>query len=93
MEGVTSDIPNNSEKPLKTNDENGIVRIGARVFSREISWLVKSSEKGESDPSPEKLLRAIFGGNKAGDGERRCFCTKASPSLKGVVIDKETLLV
>ena len=46
----------------------------------------KITPKGESDPSPEeKLLRAIFG-DKAGDVKDASL--KASPSLKGVVIDK-----
>ena len=47
----------------------------------------KITPKGESDPSPEeKLLRAIFG-DKAGDVKDASL--KASPSLKGVVIDKK----
>jgi DNA-directed RNA polymerase beta subunit len=47
----------------------------------------KITPKGESDPSPEeKLLRAIFG-DKAGDVKDASL--KASPSLRGVVIDKK----
>ena len=47
----------------------------------------KITPKGESDPSPEeKLLRAIFG-DKAGDVKDASL--KASPSFKGVVIDKK----
>ena len=47
----------------------------------------KITPKGESDPSPEeKLLRAIFG-EKAGDVKDASL--KASPSTKGVVIDKK----
>lgn len=46
----------------------------------------KITPKGESDPSPEeKLLRAIFG-DKAGDVKDASL--KASPSLSGVIIDK-----
>ena len=45
----------------------------------------KITPKGESDPSPEeKLLRAIFG-DKAGDVKDASL--KATPSLRGVVID------
>ncbi|HEX8548613.1 MAG TPA: DNA-directed RNA polymerase subunit beta, partial [Cytophagaceae bacterium] len=45
----------------------------------------KITPKGETDPTPEeKLLRAIFG-DKAGDVKDASL--KASPSLKGVVID------
>jgi DNA-directed RNA polymerase subunit beta len=67
-------------------DENGIIRIGARVGPGDI-LIGKITPKGESDPSPEeKLLRAIFG-DKAGDVKDASL--KASPSLKGVVIDKK----
>ena len=85
MEELTSDIPNVSEDATKDLDENGIVRIGARIEPGDI-LIGKITPKGESDPSPEeKLLRAIFG-DKAGDVKDASL--KASPSLKGVVIDK-----
>jgi DNA-directed RNA polymerase subunit beta len=46
----------------------------------------KITPKGETDPTPEeKLLRAIFG-DKAGDVKDASL--KATPSIKGVVIDK-----
>ena len=58
---------------------------GARIQPGDI-LIGKITPKGESDPSPEeKLLRAIFG-DKAGDVKDASL--KASPSLKGVVIDK-----
>ena len=86
MEELTSDIPNVSEEATKDLDENGIVRIGARIEPGDI-MIGKITPKGESDPSPEeKLLRAIFG-DKAGDVKDASL--KASPSLKGVVIDKK----
>ena len=86
MEELTSDIPNVSEDATKDLDENGIVRIGARIQPGDI-MIGKITPKGESDPSPEeKLLRAIFG-DKAGDVKDASL--KASPSLKGVVIDKK----
>ncbi len=86
MEELTSDIPNVSEEATKDLDENGIIRIGARVTPGDI-MIGKITPKGESDPSPEeKLLRAIFG-DKAGDVKDASL--KASPSLTGVVIDKK----
>ena len=86
MEELTSDIPNVSEEATKDLDDNGIIRIGARVTPGDI-MIGKITPKGESDPSPEeKLLRAIFG-DKAGDVKDASL--KASPSLNGVVIDKK----
>lgn len=86
LEELTADIPNVSEDATKDLDENGIIRIGAYVTPGDI-LIGKITPKGESDPSPEeKLLRAIFG-DKAGDVKDASL--KASPSLKGVVIDKK----
>nr|MBP7471663.1 DNA-directed RNA polymerase subunit beta [Prevotella sp.] len=86
MEEFTSDIPNVSEEATKDLDDNGIIRVGARVEPGDI-LIGKISPKGESDPSPEeKLLRAIFG-DKAGDVKDSSL--KANPSLSGVVIDKK----
>ncbi len=84
LEELTSDIPNVSEDATKDLDERGIIRVGARVQPGDI-LIGKITPKGESDPSPEeKLLRAIFG-DKAGDVKDASL--KASPSLKGVVIN------
>ena len=86
MEEFTADIPNVSEDATKDLDDNGIVRIGARIEPGDI-MIGKISPKGESDPSPEeKLLRAIFG-DKAGDVKDSSL--KANPSLSGVIIDKK----
>lgn len=86
MEEFTSDIPNVSEEATKDLDENGIIRVGARVVPGDI-MIGKITPKGESDPTPEeKLLRAIFG-DKAGDVKDASL--KANPSLKGVVIDRK----
>ncbi|MCD8310190.1 MAG: DNA-directed RNA polymerase subunit beta [Prevotellaceae bacterium] len=86
VEELTSDIPNVSEEATKDLDENGIIRIGARVVPGDI-MIGKITPKGESDPSPEeKLLRAIFG-DKAGDVKDASL--KANPSLTGVIIDKK----
>ena len=85
MEEFTADIPNVSEEATKDLDENGIIRVGAHVEPGDII-IGKITPKGESDPSPEeKLLKAIFG-EKAGDVKDASL--KASPSLSGVVINK-----
>ncbi len=86
LEELTADIPNVSEDATKNLDENGLIRIGAHIKPGDI-LIGKITPKGESDPSPEeKLLRAIFG-DKAGDVKDASL--KASPSLRGVVIDKK----
>ncbi len=86
QEELTNDIPNVSEEATKDLDENGMIRIGAEVKPGDI-LIGKVTPKGESDPTPEeKLLRAIFG-DKAGDVKDASL--KASPSLRGVVIDKK----
>ena len=85
-EELTNDIPNVSEEATKDLDEHGMIRIGAEVKPGDI-LIGKITPKGESDPTPEeKLLRAIFG-DKAGDVKDASL--KASPSLNGVVIDKQ----
>ncbi len=85
-EELTNDIPNVSEEATKDLDENGMIRIGAEVKPGDV-LIGKITPKGESDPTPEeKLLRAIFG-DKAGDVKDASL--KASPSLRGVVIDKK----
>jgi len=58
---TTSDIPNVSEEKLKDLDEEGIIRVGARVKPRDI-LVGKISPKGEKEWTPEeRLLMAIFG--------------------------------
>jgi len=85
-EELTNDIPNVSEEATKNLDENGMIRIGAEVKPGDI-LIGKITPKGESDPTPEeKLLRAIFGDNA---GDVKDASLKASPSLKGVVINKK----
>jgi len=83
-EEFTREIPNVSEEATKDLDENGLIRVGAKV--QEGDFLIgKITPKGETDPTPEeKLLRAIFG-DKAGDVKD--VSLKASPGLKGVVIN------
>ena len=83
QEELTPEIPNVSEDATKELDENGIIRVGARVKEGDI-LIGKVTPKGETDPSPEeKLLRAIFG-EKA--GEVKDASKRAEPGVKGVVI-------
>ena len=84
LEELTNDIPNVSEDATKDLDERGIIRVGAHVIPGDI-MIGKITPKGESDPTPEeKLLRAIFGDNA---GDVKDASLKATPSLKGVVIN------
>jgi DNA-directed RNA polymerase subunit beta len=83
-EEITKEIPNVGEEALKNLDEDGIVRIGARIQAGDI-LVGKVTPKGETELSPEeRLLRAIFG-EKAGDV--RDASLKAPPGMDGVVID------
>jgi DNA-directed RNA polymerase subunit beta len=83
-EEITREIPNVSEEAVKNLDEEGIVRIGARVKAGDI-LVGKVTPKGETDLTPEeRLLRAIFG-EKAGDV--RDASLKAPPGMDGVVTD------
>jgi DNA-directed RNA polymerase subunit beta len=83
-EEITREIPNVSEEAVKNLDEEGIIRIGARVKAGDI-LVGKVTPKGETDLTPEeRLLRAIFG-EKAGDV--RDASLKAPPGMDGVVID------
>lgn len=60
-EVITCDIPNVSEEALRNLDEEGIVRLGAKVKAGDI-LVGKISPKGEIELSAEeRLLRAIFG--------------------------------
>jgi len=85
-EELTREIPNVSEEATKDLDENGIIRIGAEVKEGDI-LIGKVTPKGETEPTPEeKLLRAIFG-DKAGDVKDASL--KATPGLKGIVVNKK----
>jgi len=60
-EEITRDIPNVGEDALRDLDQDGIIRIGARVKPGDI-LVGKITPKGEKELTPEeKLLRAIFG--------------------------------
>ena len=83
-EEFTREIPNVSDEATKELDENGVIRVGAKVIEGDI-LIGKITPKGETDPTPEeKLLRAIFG-DKAGDVKD--VSLKATPGLRGVVIN------
>ncbi|MBP9718738.1 DNA-directed RNA polymerase subunit beta [Candidatus Gracilibacteria bacterium] len=63
---ITRDIPNVGENRLKDLDEEGIIRIGAKVEEGDI-LVGKITPKGETElTAEERLLRAIFG-DKARD--------------------------
>ncbi len=83
-EELTREIPNVSEEATRNLDENGIIRVGAKIKSGDII-VGKITPKGETDPTPEeKLLRAIFG-DKAGDVKDASL--KTPPGVSGVVIE------
>ena len=52
-EELTAEIPNVSEDATRELDENGIVRIGAKVEEGDI-LIGRVSPKGETDPTPEE---------------------------------------
>jgi len=83
-EEITRDVPGVPEEALLNLDEEGIIRIGARVKPGDI-LVGKVTPKGETILSPEeKLLKAIFG-DKAGDVKDSSL--RASPGTEGIVID------
>jgi DNA-directed RNA polymerase subunit beta len=83
-EQLTREIPNISEEATADLDEQGIIRVGAKIEPGDI-LVGKITPKGETDPTPEeKLLRAIFG-DKAGDVKN--VSLKTPPGVSGTVID------
>jgi DNA-directed RNA polymerase subunit beta len=84
MEEITREIPNVSEEMLGNLDEDGIIRVGARVKAGDI-LVGKVTPKGETELTPEeRLLKAIFG-EKAGDV--RDASLKAPPGMDGIIVD------
>jgi len=84
VEEITREIPNVSEDTVRNLDEDGVIRIGARVKANDI-LVGKVTPKGETELTPEeRLLRAIFG-EKAGDV--RDASLKAPPGMDGIVVD------
>ncbi len=60
-EVITGDIPNVNERILNKLDDQGIVRIGAKVASGDILVGVVAPRGEKELTAEEKLLRAIFG--------------------------------
>jgi DNA-directed RNA polymerase subunit beta len=82
-EEFTRDIPNVSEKMLRNLDENGIIRLGARVGPGDI-LVGKVSPKSKTELTPEeKLLHAIFG--RAGEDVKN-DSLEVPAGVEGVVI-------
>ncbi|GMV27514.1 MAG: DNA-directed RNA polymerase subunit beta [Phycisphaerae bacterium] len=82
-EEFTRDIPNVSEKMLRNLDDQGIIRIGARVGPGDI-LVGKVSPKSKTELTPEeKLLHAIFG--RAGEDVKN-DSLEVPAGVEGVVI-------
>ena len=87
-EQITRDIPSTSGKDLDNLDNEGIVRIGAKVRSGDI-LVGKTTPKSETETTPEfKLLNSIFG-EKA--KEVRDSSLRLPHGSQGVVIDIQRL--
>ncbi len=87
-EKLTRDIPNTGEKALEQLDEEGIIRIGAKVKSGYI-LVGKVTPKSETETTPEfKLLNSIFG-EKA--KEVRDTSLRVPHGVEGTVIDIQRL--
>ena len=85
-EEFTRDIPNVSEKALKSLDETGIVQVGTFVKPGDI-LVGKVSPKSKTELTPEeKLLHAIFG--RAGEDVKNDSLEVPS-GVEGIVIDTQ----
>lgn len=86
---ITRDIPNVGENRLKDLDEEGIVRIGAKVNEGDI-LVGKITPKGETElTAEERLLRAIFG-DKARDVKDTSLRMPGGAS--GTVVNVQTFI-
>jgi len=82
-EEFTRDIPNVSEKALRNLDDEGVIRVGARVGPGDI-LVGKVSPKSKTELTPEeKLLHAIFG--RAGEDVKNDSLEVPS-GIDGIVI-------
>jgi len=82
-EEFTRDIPNVSEKILRNLNEDGVIRIGARVGPGDI-LVGKVSPKSKTELTPEeKLLHAIFG--RAGEDVKN-DSLEVPAGVEGIVI-------
>jgi DNA-directed RNA polymerase subunit beta len=83
-EEITRDIPNVNEDLLRDLDQDGIIRVGAKVRSGDI-LVGKITPKGETElTAEERLLRAIFG-EKA--REVRDTSLRIPHGESGIVVD------
>ena len=87
-EKITRDIPNTSERSFDQLDEEGIIRVGAKVKSAYI-LVGKVTPKSETDSTPEfKLLNSIFG-EKA--KEVRDTSLRTPHGIEGTIVDVQRL--
>ncbi|MBI3312177.1 MAG: DNA-directed RNA polymerase subunit beta, partial [Candidatus Omnitrophica bacterium] len=87
-EEITRDIPNVGEEALKDLDEQGIVRVGAKMGPRDV-LVGKVTPKSETELTPEeKLLKAIFG-EKAEDV--RDTSLRVPAGIEGIIVDVKVL--
>ncbi|MBU0976249.1 DNA-directed RNA polymerase subunit beta, partial [Patescibacteria group bacterium] len=87
-EQITTDIPNVSTYALRNLNEEGIVRVGARVEPRDILVGI-IAPKGETElTAEEKLLRAIFGEYAR---DVRDNSLRLPHGEKGIIIDTQVL--
>ena len=87
-EKITRDIPNTNEHAFEQLDEEGIVRIGAKVKYGSI-LVGKVTPKSETSSTPEfRLLNSIFG-EKA--KEVRDTSLRVPHGIEGTVIDVQRL--
>jgi DNA-directed RNA polymerase subunit beta len=85
-EEFTRDIPNVSEKALRSLDETGVVQVGTYVKPGDI-LVGKVSPKSKTELTPEeKLLHAIFG--RAGEDVKNDSLEVPS-GIEGIVIDTQ----
>ena len=87
-EKITRDIPNTNEHAIEQLDEEGIIRVGAKVKSGYI-LVGKVTPKSETETTPEfKLLNSIFG-EKA--KEVRDTSLRVPHGVEGTIIDIQRL--
>ncbi|MHC4392754.1 MAG: DNA-directed RNA polymerase subunit beta, partial [Planctomycetota bacterium] len=85
-EEFTRDIPNVSEKALRSLDEHGVVKVGTKVGSGDI-LVGKVVPKSKSELTPEeKLLHAIFG--RMGEDVKNESLDVPS-GVQGIVVDTQ----
>jgi DNA-directed RNA polymerase subunit beta len=88
-EEITRDIPNVSEAALAQLDDQGLIRVGARVQPDDI-LVGKIAPKSKSElSSEEKLLHAIFG--RAGEDVKN-DSLEVKPGVEGYVIQVERFI-